>query len=197
MKNLKGTKTAENLLISFAGEAQAQSRYAFYSSIANKEGYKQIRDIFIETADNEKEHGKRFYKFLLAGLEGELPASIKISADYPVAQGTTLDNLKAAAHGENEEWSDLYPAFADIADEEGFPEIAIAFRHIALAEKSHELRFNKLADNIINNKVFKKDDKVSWKCGNCGYIYEGIEAPKLCPACVHAQAHFQLFVETY
>lgn len=197
MKSLKGTKTAENLLISFAGESQARNRYTFYSSIANKEGYKQIRDIFIETADNEKEHGKRFYKFLLAGLKDELPANIEIKADYPVAQGSTLDNLKAAAEGENDEWSHMYPEFANIAEEEGFQEIADAFRDIASAEKNHEVRFNKLADNIINNRVFKRDTKVLWKCGNCGYIHEGAEAPEECPACIHPQGHFQIFAETY
>lgn len=197
MKNLKGTKTAENLLKSFAGESQARNRYTFYSSVANKEGYKQIRNIFIETADNEKEHAKRFYKFLLAGFQGELPANVDINASYPVAQGSTLDNLKAAAAGENEEWSDLYPEFAKIADEEGFPEVADTFRNIATAEKRHEIRFNKLANNIENNKVFKKDEKVLWKCGNCGYVHEGTEAPEECPACVHPQAHFELFVETY
>lgn len=197
MKSLKGTRTAENLLKSFAGESQARNRYTFYASVADKEGYKQIKNLFIETADNEKEHGKRFYKFLLAGFEGELPTSIEIQAEYPVAQGTTLDNLKAAAAGENEEWSALYPQFADIADEEGFPEIANAFRMIASAEEKHEIRFNKLSKNIENGTVFKKGDNVSWKCGNCGYIHEGDSAPDICPACIHPKAHFELFVETY
>lgn len=197
MKSLKGTRTAENLLKSFAGESQARNRYTFYASVADKEGYKQIKNLFIETADNEKEHGKRFYKFLLAGFEGELPTSIEIQAEYPVAQGTTLDNLKAAAAGENEEWSALYPQFADIAAEEGFPEIANAFRMIASAEEKHEIRFNKLAKNIENGTVFKKGDNVSWKCGNCGYIHEGDSAPDICPACIHPKAHFELFVETY
>ncbi|NMB34097.1 MAG: rubrerythrin family protein [Clostridium sp.] len=197
MKNLKGTKTAENLLKSFAGESQARNRYTYYASIANKEGYKQIQNIFIETADNEKEHAKRFYKFLLAGFEGELPAEIEINASYPVAQGTTLENLKAAASGENEEWSDLYPAFAKVAEEEGFPEIAHAFRMIADAEKNHEVRFNKLADNVQNGNVFKKGEKTYWKCGNCGYIHEGTVAPDECPACIHPQSHFEVFAETY
>jgi len=197
MKSLKGTKTAENLLKAFAGESQARNRYTYYASIADKEGYKQIRNIFIETADNEKEHAKRFYKFLLAGFEGELPAMIEINATYPVAQGNTLDNLKAAASGEKEEWHDLYPAFADVADQEGFPEIATAFRNIASAEKWHEIRYNKLAKNIEEGKVFKKDGKVYWKCGNCGYIHEGESAPEICPACLHPQAFFELFVETY
>lgn len=182
---------------SFAGESQARNRYTYYASVADKEGYKQIRNIFIETADNEKEHAKRFYKFLLAGLKDELPASINIEASFPVAQGNTLDNLRAAASGENEEWVELYPAFADIAEEEGFEEIATAFRAIADAEKAHEVRFNKLAENILNNKVFEKAEKVLWKCGNCGYVHEGSNAPDLCPACIHPQGHFELFVETY
>lgn len=197
MKSLKGTKTAENLLKAFAGESQARTRYTYYASVADKEGYKQIRNIFIETADNEKEHGKRFYKFLLEGLKDELPTMLEIKASYPVAQGTTLDNLKAAASGENEEWAEMYPDFAEVADEEGFPEIAAAYRMIASAEKRHETRFNKLAANIEHNSVFKKDGKVMWKCGNCGYIHEGEAAPGKCPACLHPQAHFEIFAETY
>lgn len=194
--NLKGTKTSANLLNSFAGESQARNRYTYYSSIANKEGYKQIRDIFIETAENEKEHAKRFYKFLLAGLD-ELPSTIEITGSFPVAQGTTLENLISAAEGENEEWEDMYPEFAIIADEEGFTDIAEAFRNIAEAEKAHEARFNKLAENIKNNTVFTKDTVVFWKCGNCGYVHEGKSAPDECPACIHPQGHFQLFVEAY
>mgnify|MGYP000291158393 CR=1 FL=1 len=197
MKSLKGTKTAENLLKAFAGESQARNRYTYYASVADKEGYKQIKSIFIETADNEKEHAKRFYKFLLEGLQGELPAMIEITAGFPVAQGTTLDNLKAAASGENEEWVDLYPAFAKVAEEEGFPEVAAAFKMIASAEKRHETRYNKLAQNIEEGKVFKKDEKVLWKCGNCGYVHEGAGAPDKCPACVHPQSYFEVFVETY
>lgn len=197
MKSLKGTKTAQNLLNAFAGESQARNRYTFYASVADKEGYKQIKNIFIETADNEKEHGKRFYKFLLEGLKDELPTMLEVNATYPVAQGTTLDNLKAAASGENEEWSELYPAFAVIAEEEGFPEIAAAFRMISRAEQRHEARFNKLANNIANGTVFKKEEVILWKCGNCGYIHEGPEAPEVCPACVHPKAYFEVFVETY
>lgn len=197
MKSLKGTKTAENLLKAFAGESQARNRYTYYASVADKEGYKQIKSIFIETADNEKEHAKRFYKFLLEGLQGELPAMIEITAGFPVAQGTTLDNLKAAASGENEEWVDLYPAFAKVAEEEGFPEVAAAFKMIASAEKRHETRYNKLAQNIEEGKVFKKDEKILWKCGNCGYVHEGVGAPDKCPACVHPQSYFEVFVETY
>ncbi len=197
MKSLRDTKTAQNLLKSFAGESQARNRYTYYASVADKEGYKQIKNIFIETADNEKEHAKRFYKFLLEGLQEELPAVIEINAEYPVAQGTTLDNLLWSASGENEEWSELYPEFAKVADEEGFNEIATAYRMIASAEKRHEDRFKKLMDNIKDGKVFKKDQKVLWKCGNCGYVHEGQSAPDKCPACVHPQAFFELFVETY
>jgi rubrerythrin len=197
MPSLKGTKTAVNLLKSFAGESQARNRYTYYASVADKEGYKQIRNIFIETADNEKEHAKRFYKYLLAGFEGEMPAMLEITADFPIAQGTTLENLKAAAAGEKEEWADLYPTFAQVAEEEGFHEIAETFRMIASAEKRHETRYNKLLDNVQNGKVFKKDTAVQWKCGNCGYVHEGAEAPEICPACIHPQAHFEVFVETY
>ncbi|NLK97878.1 rubrerythrin [Defluviitalea saccharophila] len=196
MKSLKGTKTAENLLKSFAGESQARNRYTYYASIAKKEGYVQISNIFTETADNEKEHAKRFFKFLSADPELNGTA-LQITADYPIALGNTLENLKSAAAGENEEWTDLYPAFANVADEEGFPEIAAVYRKIADAEKRHETRFGKLAANIENGTVFKKDEVVLWKCNNCGYIHEGMEAPKLCPACAHPQAHFEVFVETY
>lgn len=195
--NLKGTKTAVNLMKAFAGESQARNRYTFYASVADKEGFKQIKNIFIETADNEKEHAKRFYKFLLAGLKDELPATIEIESSFPVAQGNTLENLKSAAGGENEEWDIMYPEFAGIAEEEGFEEIARVFRAVADAEKAHEIRFNKLAENIENDKVFKKEEKILWKCGNCGYIHEGTSAPDLCPACAHATAHFEVFVETY
>lgn len=197
MKSLKGTRTAENLLKSFAGESQARNRYTYYASVADKEGYKQIKNIFIETADNEKEHAKMFFKYLLKGFEGDLPTAIEINASYPVAQDTTLDNLKAAAAGENEEWSKLYPGFADIAEEEGFHDIAQTYRFISSAEKRHEIRYNKLAQNIENDTVFVKDGKVFWKCGNCGYIHEGSAAPEKCPACQHPKAYFELFAETY
>ncbi|MHC1685710.1 MAG: rubrerythrin [Clostridiaceae bacterium] len=197
MMNLKGTKTAENLLKAFAGESQARNRYTYYASVADKEGFKQIKNIFIETADNEKEHAKRFYKFLLEGLQGELPATIEITASFPVAQGTTVENLRAAASGENEEWTDLYPKFAKVAQQEGFLEVAAAFNMIASAEKRHETRFTKLAENIVSDKVFKKDTEVLWKCGNCGYIHIGNEAPEKCPACIHPKSYFEVFVETY
>ncbi|MDQ2086809.1 rubrerythrin family protein [Herbivorax sp. ANBcel31] len=197
MKSLKGTKTMENLMKAFAGESQARNRYTYYASVAKKEGYKQIEGIFIETADNEKEHAKRFYKFLLAGLDGELPATVEINADFPVAQGTTLDNLKAAADGENEEWSDLYPEFAKVAEQEGFSDVATAFKMISKAEERHEIRYRKLAKNIAENTVFKKDNKISWKCRNCGYVHEGDSAPEQCPACVHPKAHFEVLAENY
>lgn len=197
MKSLSGTKTAENLLKAFAGESQARNRYTFYASIADKEGFKQIRNIFMESADNEKEHAKRFYKLLLEGFEGKLPAMIEINAAYPVAQGTTLDNLKAAAGGENEEWTELYPAFAQVAREEGFPEVAAAFDMIASVEKRHEARYSKLAENVQKGLVFIRDCKTLWKCGNCGYVHENAGAPELCPACLHPKAHFELFMENY
>lgn len=181
----------------FAGESQARNRYTYYASAANKEGYKQIEAIFIETADNEKEHAKRFYKLLLEGLKGETPMGVEINAMYPVAQSSTLENLKAAAEGENEEWTKLYPEFANIAESEGFPTVAAAFKLIAKVEAKHEARYNKLAKNIADGKVFKKDEKVLWKCRNCGYIHEGTDALDTCPACIHPQAHFEVFVENY
>jgi rubrerythrin len=197
MKSLKNTKTAENLLKAFAGESQARNRYTYYASVANKEGFKQIEAIYIETADNEKEHAKMFFKYLLEGLKDEIPTSVHIHADYPVAQGTTLDNLQAAANGENEEWTTLYPAFADVAEEEGFNEVAATFRAIATVEKEHEARYKKLARNLIDGTVFKKDGKVYWKCRNCGYIHEGDKAPLLCPSCKHPQAYFEIQSKNY
>ncbi|WP_315118860.1 rubrerythrin [uncultured Clostridium sp.] len=194
MKSLKGTKTAENLMKSFAGESQARTRYTYYASQAKKEGYVQISNIFLETAENEKEHAKRFFKFLNEDLQGE---AVDIEASYPVGLGNTAQNLEYAANGENEEWTELYPEFADIADEEGFPSIATVFRKIAEAELRHENRFRKLLENIKNETVFKKDEVSLWKCNNCGYIYEGKEAPDLCPACAHPQSYFEIFVETY
>lgn len=197
MKCLKGTKTAENLLKAFAGESQARNRYTFYASIAGKEGYNQIKNLFLETADNEKEHAKKFYKLLLAGFENEMPAMIEINAMYPVAQGTTYDNLIAAADGEKEEWGDLYPEFARIAAEEGFPEVAVVFKFIASVEKHHEARYRLLADNIAKEMVFKKEEATTWKCGNCGYIHEGLSAPEKCPACDHPQGYFEVLSDTY
>lgn len=197
MKKMAGTRTAENLLKAFAGESQARNRYTFYASVADKEGFKQIRNLFTETADNEKEHGKRFFNLLLEGFEGELPAAIEITATYPVAKGCTMDNLKAAAAGENEEWTELYPTFADVADSEGFPEVAAAFRMIAKVEKHHEARYLKLAQNIAEGTVFMKSESLMWKCGNCGYIFEGAVAPAKCPACLHPQSYFEVHLETY
>jgi len=189
-KILKGTKTEHNLMAAFAGESQARNRYTFYASVAKKEGYEQIAAIFLETADNEKEHAKRFFKF----LEG---TPVEITAKYPSSFGKTEDNLRAAASGENEEWAQLYPEFADIADGEGFPQIADAFRYIAQVEKHHEQRYLKLLENIKNGQVFKKDNSVEWKCRNCGYIHVGNEAPKVCPACVHPQSFYEINVDNY
>jgi len=197
MKSLKGTKTLENLMKAFAGESQARGRYNMYASIAGKEGYKQIEAIFNETADNEREHAKRFFRFAVAGLEGEIPADVDIAATYPVAMGNTLENLKYAAAGENEEWSKLYPEFAKVADIEGFPEVAAAFRMIATVEKHHEERYRKLAKNMEEGKVFKKDEPTRWICRNCGYVHEGTSAPETCPSCLHPQAYFELLKENY
>ena len=192
---LKGSKTAENLMKSFAGECQARTRYTYYSSIAKKEGYVQIANIFMETAEQEKEHAKRFFKFLKDELNGE---AIEITAGYPVAlYNETLKNLEAAAAGEHEEWSTDYPEFARIAREEGFLDVAVAFERIAEVEKRHEMRYNKLAKNIEDGTVFKKDEPVLWKCNNCGYIYEGEEAPEVCPACLHPKGYFEVFIENY
>ena len=194
MKDLKGTKTAENLMKAFAGESQARTRYTYYSSIARKDGFVQIANIFMETAENEKEHAKRFFKFLVASMNEEM---VSINAAYPVAMGNTKLNLLAAAAGENEEWSELYPQFADVADAEGFPEIATVFRKISEVEKRHEARYRKLAANIDAGLVFKRPEIREWKCNNCGYIHTGPNAPDMCPACAHPQAHFEIFVETY
>jgi rubrerythrin len=191
MKQLKGTKTEINLLSAFAGESQARNRYSYFSSQAKKEGYVQISAIFAETADNEKEHAKRFFKFLEGGM-------VEIQAPFPAGViGSTLDNLKAAAAGENHEYSTLYPEFAKIADDEGFNEIAAVFRAVSVAEKQHEKRYLALAKNIEKNKVFKRDASIKWRCRNCGYIHEGNEAPEKCPACAHPQAHFELLAENW
>lgn len=194
MPSLKGTKTAENLMKAFAGESQARNRYTYFASAAKKEGYVQISNIFTETADNEKEHAKRFMKFLAADLAGE---TVEIQASFPVALGDTKANLLSAAQGENEEWSELYPHFAAIADQEGFPKIAEVFRKVADSEKHHEVRYRKLYANLCNGTVFRKDKPVTWKCNNCGYLHEGTDAPQECPACAHPQDHFEVFCETY
>lgn len=195
MKSLKGTKTAENLMKSFAGESQARTRYTYYASVAKKQGYVQIANIFLETAEQEKEHAKRFYKFLKDDFAGE---AVEINAAYPVdLYDDTARNLMAAAKGEHEEWSHDYPEFARIAREEGFPAIAAAYERISEVENRHERRYNKLLMNIEEGKVFKKDNVVLWKCNNCGYIFEGEEAPEVCPACLHPQGYFEVFTENY
>ncbi|MCG8482272.1 MAG: rubrerythrin family protein [Clostridia bacterium] len=194
MKSLKGSKTAENLLKAFAGESQARNRYTFYASTAKKEGYVQISNIFHETAENEKEHAKRFFKFLKEDYQQE---AIEITASFPIALSTTKENLLAAANGENEEWSTLYPAFAKVAEEEGFQEIATVFSKIASVEKHHDERFRKLLSNIETNVVFNKDQEVVWKCDNCGYLHTGKGAPEVCPACAHPQAHFELLCDNF
>ncbi len=191
MKSLEGTQTEQNLLKSFAGESQARMRYDYFASAAKKEGFEQISAIFAETALNEKEHAKRFFKF----LEGRM---VEITATYPAGKiGTTAENLKASAEGENEEWTDLYPEFARVAEMEGFPEISMVFSKIAEVEKAHENRYRKLLANIENGEVFKKDGESVWKCRNCGYLHTGSEALEECPSCAHPQAHFELFVENY
>lgn len=186
MASLKGTKTEKNLLASFAGESQARNRYTYFAKVADKEGYKQISAIFTETADNEKEHAKKFFKYLEGG-------AVEITATYPAGViGTTAENLKAAAEGEHEEWTILYKDAAETAKEEGFLEIAETFLKIAEVEKRHEERYAKLFKNIEDGKVFKKDTEVEWKCRNCGYIHTGSEAPKACPACAHPIAYFEV-----
>jgi rubrerythrin len=197
MKSLVGTKTRENLLKSFAGESQARNRYVFYSKAAKDEGYMQISKIFQETADNEEQHAKRFFNFLVEGMKDELPTVVEINAGYPVAKGTTLENLKAGAAGEKEEWDDLYPSFAQTAKEEGFPEVAAAYLKIADVEQRHEIRYNKLIENVANETVFKKEEEVQWICEKCGYVHTGTTPPKTCPACLHPQVYFELLAENY
>ncbi|HPD64621.1 MAG TPA: ferritin family protein [Bacteroidia bacterium] len=190
-KSIKGTQTEQNLLKAFAGESQARNRYEFFAGVARKEGYEQIANIFMETSLQEKEHAKRFFKFLEGGM-------VEITAVYPAGIiGTTMENLKAAAEGENEEWTSLYPAFSEIAREEGFPEVATAFKMIAKVEAEHEKRYLKLLQNLSEDKVFVKDGKVWWKCLNCGYVYESAKALENCPACLHPKAFMQLKEENY
>jgi rubrerythrin len=190
-KSLKGTKTELNLLKSFAGESQARNRYEFAASVARKEGFEQIANIFIETSLQEKEHAKRFFKFLEGGVT-------EITASYPAGViGTTIENLKAAAEGEHEEWTDLYPHFAQVAMDEGFPEVATAFKMIAKVEAEHERRYLKLLQNVSEDKVFMKEGKVWWKCLNCGYVYESAKALENCPACIHPKSFMQLREENY
>jgi len=187
----KGSQTEKNILTAFAGESQARNRYTFFAGQARKEGFMQIMDIFEETANQEKEHAKRFFKFLEGG-------DVTIQASYPAGKiGTTLDNLKAAAAGEMFEWGTLYPDFAATAEAEGFRDIATVFRNIAVAEKQHQKRYNDLAANIEAGRVFKRGNKVVWRCLNCGYLHEGLEAPAQCPACAHPQAYFELLGENW
>jgi len=186
LKSLKGSMTEKNLLAAFAGESQARNRYTYFASAAKKEEYEQISAIFLETAENEKEHAKLFFKFLEGG-------DVEIVAAYPAGKiGTTLENLKAAAAGERLEWTALYKDFAEVADKEGFAEVATTFRMIAKVEAHHEARYVKLAQNIEKVEVFKKGKVMKWKCRNCGYIHEGPNAPEMCPACKHPQAYFEL-----
>jgi rubrerythrin len=194
MKSVKGSETEKNLLKAFAGESQARNRYTYFSSVAKKAGFEQISAIFLETADNEKEHAKVFFKFLEAGEGRELV----IEAGYPSGKiGNTEENLLAAANGEKMEWSSLYPEFEKTALKEGFKEVAKAFKEIAEVEEQHEKRYRKLLGNVKNNTVFKRDKIVKWKCRNCGYIHEGKEAPEMCPACSHPKAYYEILEENY
>lgn len=191
MKTIKGTKTEKNILAAFAGESQARNRYTYFASQAKKEGYEQISAIFLETADNEKEHAKRLFKFLEGGVA-------EIHASFPAGViGKTEENLKASAAGENYEHTKMYPEFAKIADEEGFSDIANVMRAIAVAEKEHEKRFLAILENIKKDRVFKKDKIVKWKCRNCGYVHEGKEAPDECPSCAHPRGYFEVLCENY
>ena len=190
-KSIKGTNTEKNLLASFAGESQARNRYTYFASVAKKAGFEQIAAIFLETAENEKEHAKRFFKFLEGG-------EVEIKAAYPAGViKDTAANLEAAAAGENLEWTKLYKEAGDVADEEGFKEIAKQFKEIAEVEAEHEKRYRKLLKNVKEAKVFKKDTVVKWKCRNCGYLHEGKEAPKECPACLHPRAFYEVLAENY
>ncbi|MDR1759173.1 MAG: rubrerythrin family protein [Fibrobacter sp.] len=190
-KSIKGTQTEKNLLAAFAGESQARMRYTYFSSVARKEGLIQISLIFEETANQEKEHAKRFWKFLEGGM-------VEITSSYPAGvTSSTLDNLKAAADGENEEWTHLYPHFAVIAREEGFEDVACAFERISVSEKQHEKRYRDLYNNLMAGRVFKKEGKVTWRCLNCGYLHEAESAPELCPACLHPKAYFEILAENW
>ncbi len=190
-KSIRGTRTEKNLLAAFAGESQARNRYTYAAGVARQEGFRQIEAILLDTADNEKEHAKRFFSFLEGG-------TVEITAAYPAGTTlTTTDNLRAAAEGENDEWSQLYPGFAEIAKEEGFSEIATVFNLVARAEKAHEARFQKLLGNVVEGTVFKKPVPTRWRCRNCGYVHEGTEAPAKCPACLHPREYFEVLGENY
>ncbi len=191
METLKGTQTEKNLLKAFAGESQARMRYDYFASQAKKEGLEQIAAVFSETALNEKEHAKRFFKFLEGGM-------VEVTATFPAGIiGSTMENLKASAEGENEEWTDLYPEFAKVAEEEGFREIAVIFKMIAKVEKAHEERFMTLYSNLEGGKVFEREGKVVWKCRNCGFLHEAKKPPLKCPACAHSQAYFEIKETNY
>lgn len=191
MKSIKGTETEKNLLKAFAGESQARNRYTYFARVAKKEGYVQIASIFEETANQEKEHAKRFFKFLEGG-------DLEITAIYPAGKiGTTVENLKASAEGEEAEWTSIYPGFAKIAREEGFEAVATVFENISIAEKQHGKRYRDLLGNVENEKVFKRNSKTVWRCINCGYIHEGEEAPGACPACAHPQSYFEILGENW
>jgi len=191
MVEMKGSETEKNLLKAFAGESQARMRYTYFASVAGKEGFKQIEGFFIETADNEKEHAKVFFKYLDGG-------AVEIVASYPAGKiGTTKENLLVAADGENEEWSELYPSFAEVAREEGFMDVAKSFKEIGEVEEYHERRYRKLLKNIEEGTVFKKEGKVFWKCRNCGYVHEGEVASLVCPSCSHKREYFEVWVEDY
>lgn len=195
--SIKGSRTSENLLKAFAGESQARNRYNFAAKVARKQGYEQIANIFMETADNERIHAKTFLRHLINnGCMGDM---LTITANYPAAlnEEDTVANLEWAAAGEKEEWTELYPMFAEVAEDEGFSDIATTFRMIAKVEAKHEIRFRKLIDNIKNQRVFKREGKVFWKCLECGYIHEGETPPAVCPSCKHPQAYFELWVENY
>ncbi|MDB2590540.1 rubrerythrin family protein [Candidatus Thioglobus sp.] len=190
-QSIKGTQTEKNLLIAFAGESQARNRYTFFASKAKKEGLMQISEIFLETANQEKEHAEQFFKYLEGG-------DLEITSSFPAGViGTTFDNLLSAAQGEEHEWSVIYPAFAKIAKEEGFDDIAQTFESIIIAEKQHDHRYKALAKNIEEGRVFKRNDTVTWRCRNCGYLHEAKQAPSICPACKHPQAYFELLGENY
>jgi rubrerythrin len=191
MNSIKGSKTEQNLLKAFAGESQARMRYDYFAKQARKEGLEQIANIFDETSFNERSHAKQFFKFLEGGM-------VEITASYPAGVvGTTLENLKASADGENEEWTDLYPEFARIAEEEGFKAVAAMFKMIAKVEKAHEERYRTLYNNLEAGMVFKRGEKVTWKCGVCGYLHEALSAPQACPICGHPQAYFELQGKNY
>ena len=185
MSKYAGTKTEKNLWEAFSGESQARTKYTFYASAAKKAGYEQMAALYLETAEQEKEHAKKFFKYLEGGM-------VEITASYPAGIiSTTAENLKAAADGENEEWADLYPEFAQIAQEEGFPQIANTFRQIAKVEAEHEARYRKLLKRVETGKVFERDEEIEWQCRNCGYVLKGKKAPMKCPACEHPQAYFE------